>query len=423
MRVYVVAQGAHYSSSVTTLIPSPGKMPVDLHVHSRCSEPSTEWFMERWNIAESYSDPLRIYDKATKAGMSLVTLTDHNSIEGCLTLKERFGDRVFVGVECTASFPEDDCRVHILVYDIDEQEFAEIQRLRKDIYELRGYLREKDFAHSVAHATYSVQPGKLSVGHLEKLIVLFNTFEVINGGRNRSDNEAWRHILENLTPDHLRGLCRKHSLAPFDSQPWIKTFTAGSDDHGGIFVGRTYTEVEGGTVEQFLRGLRGKGASVGGRRSDYQTLAFSAYKVMHDSFRKTGNGASSSLLGRLADALFGGKKVGFANRLRIRSLKLRGRRSRHEAFCAFHHLADTLSRKKFADMDEAITLVYSSITRFSDGFLRLLFTTLGRDMAKLDRGAKGPPMTVTRAFPPHFPVPHLSLKKCLNPFATSVKSA
>ncbi len=198
--------------------------------------------MERFNIAESYSDPFRIYEIAKRAGMSHVTITDHNSICGCLALKERFGDEIVMGVESTAYFPEDGCKVHILIYGIDERQFGEIQKVRPDIYELRMYLKEQDLAHSVAHATYSVQPGKLTVAHLEKLIVLFNVFEIINGGRNRRDSEAWRHVLEHLTPERLVALCRKHALEPFDEEPWIKGFTAGSDDHGGIFIGRTYTE-------------------------------------------------------------------------------------------------------------------------------------------------------------------------------------
>lgn len=80
-------------------------MRIDLHVHSRCSAPSTDWFMERWNIRESYSDPFSIYEKAIKAGMTHVTLTDHNSIAGCLLLKARYGDRVITGVEAHGRFP------------------------------------------------------------------------------------------------------------------------------------------------------------------------------------------------------------------------------------------------------------------------------------------------------------------------------
>ena len=123
---------------------------------------------------------------------------------------------------------------------------------------------ERRLAHSVAHATYSVQAGKLTVAHLEKLIVLFNTFEVINGGRNRSDNVAWRYILERLTPDCLDDLCKKHSLEPFDAEPWKKGFTAGSDDHGGILIGQTYTEADGSGADDMLDALRDKRTSVAG---------------------------------------------------------------------------------------------------------------------------------------------------------------
>ena len=63
--------------------------------------------MERFNVAESYSDPFFIYDKAMKAGMSKVTITDHNRFEGCLILKERYGEKVLTGMEATAHFPED----------------------------------------------------------------------------------------------------------------------------------------------------------------------------------------------------------------------------------------------------------------------------------------------------------------------------
>ena len=45
-----------------------------------------------------------------KAGMSKVTITDHNRFEGCLILKERYGEKVLTGMEATAHFPEDDAR-------------------------------------------------------------------------------------------------------------------------------------------------------------------------------------------------------------------------------------------------------------------------------------------------------------------------
>ena len=340
--------------------------------------------MERWSIAESYSDPFFIYNKAMDAGMGRVTITDHNRFEGCLMLKERYGDKVITGIESTAHFPEDGCKVHILIYGIDEREVAEIQALRKDIYELRAYLREKRLAHSVAHATYSVQPGKLTTGHLEKLIVLFNVFEVINGGRNRTDNAAWRHILEHLTPEHLETLCRKHALDPFDSQPWIKGFTAGSDDHGGVFIGQTFTEGRCSHGQDFLDLVRGRKTKAEGRYADYQTLAFSVYKVIHDFSCHGSNGPSHSLLGQLADSLFEGKPMGFANRVRVKRLKARARKDAGGVMGSFAELVASLEKRQDATLDEAIRPVYSAIGGFSDRFLKLFFDALSQDMAKLD---------------------------------------
>jgi len=363
---------------------SPQTVRIDLHVHSKYSEPSSEWFMERFNIAESYSDPFFIYDRAIEAGMSKVTITDHNRFEGSLMLKERHGDKVLTGMEATAHFPEDGCKVHVLIYGIDEKEAAEIQTLRKDIYDLRAYIREKNLAHSVAHATYSVQPGQLTVGHLEKLIVLFNAFEVINGGRNRTDNAAWRHILEHLTPGHLEALCRKHALDPFDSEPWIKGFTAGSDDHGGLFIGQTFTEGRVALGDDFLDSLKEKKTSVGGRYSDYQTLAFSVYKVMHDFSRQKVRAPDRSLVGQLADGLFEGKRMGLANRLRMRRLKARAKKDEEGAMASFRDVVESVEKGRGASKEHAVRLVYSAIAGASDRFLKLFYNALSRDMGRLD---------------------------------------
>ena len=60
----------------------------------------------RLGTRESYTDPETIYREALKQGMDFVTITDHNTIEGALILKERHPERVFTGVEVTTYFPE-----------------------------------------------------------------------------------------------------------------------------------------------------------------------------------------------------------------------------------------------------------------------------------------------------------------------------
>ncbi len=99
----------------------------DLHVHSSYSARPSEWFLQRLGTRESYTDPETIYREALKQGMDFVTITDHNTIEGALILKERHPERVFTGVEATTYFPETGCKVHLLVYGFNEAQFAMIR--------------------------------------------------------------------------------------------------------------------------------------------------------------------------------------------------------------------------------------------------------------------------------------------------------
>ncbi|HVN94924.1 MAG TPA: glycosyltransferase [Syntrophorhabdaceae bacterium] len=357
---------------------------IDLHVHSKYSEPSTDWFMQGSQISESYSDPFSIYESAKRSGMSFVTITDHNRIDGCLYLKEKYGDDVLMGVETTAYFPEDRCKIHLLIYGMTEAEFLVIQRLRKDIYELRAYLKERGLAHSVAHATYSVETGKLTAAHLEKLVVLFNTFEIINGGRNKTDNLAWKYILENLTPQCLELLIEKHAIEPFDAEPWIKGFTAGSDDHGGLFVGATYTEAACDTVSGFIQALRNKKTAGEGRQSDYRSLVFTVCKVVHDFSRQSRNAVNNSFMGRIAEVFFDGKRLGIADRFRLKRLKARAKQNADPVSTSFVRLTEAVEGKRCASVDERVDEIYASLAKLSDSYLELLFNSLDLDMAKLD---------------------------------------
>ena len=62
--------------------------------------------------------------------MDLVTLTDHNSIDGVKVMLDAGLEDVFISAEMTATFPEDGCNIHVTAANISEAEFAEIDRLR-----------------------------------------------------------------------------------------------------------------------------------------------------------------------------------------------------------------------------------------------------------------------------------------------------
>ena len=292
---------------------------VDLHVHSCHSRHASEWILQRIGAQESYTEVETIYRDAKRRGANVVTVTDHNTIDGALELAARHPQDCFVSTEATAYFPEDGCKVHILCYGITPAQFAAIQKTRENIYNLRDYLRIENIACSVAHATFSVN-GRLTVEHIEKLILLFDVFEGINGTRGRIGNAAWQEVLRHLTPALIAQLAEKHHLDPWGAESWTKGITGGSDDHAALFIGATYTQARAGTIPEFLDALRAKRTLPGGRYGDHKSLAYAIFKVASEYVRR--KGGTKGLTGLLSSILFDGKGPALRERLLIKKLGL-----------------------------------------------------------------------------------------------------
>jgi hypothetical protein len=80
-------------------------------------------------------------------------------------------------------------------------------------------VREQGLAHSVAHATYSIN-NRLTFEQIEKLLLLFDSFEAINGSRSRYANEVFQRALNSLTPERMENLKLKYGFEPFSDTPW-----------------------------------------------------------------------------------------------------------------------------------------------------------------------------------------------------------
>ena len=126
----------------------------DLHMHSKFSKRPSEWVLRKLGCSESYAEPTKIYAIAKKRGMDFVTVTDHNTLAGSLEIAHLEG--AFLSEEVTTYFPEDHCKLHVLTYDIDERQHADISRLRESVFDLVTYLNQEDIVHALAHPLYSV---------------------------------------------------------------------------------------------------------------------------------------------------------------------------------------------------------------------------------------------------------------------------
>ena len=226
----------------------------DLHIHSRFSARSEEWLFRRFDFPDSYSDPRELHRQLLERGMDFVTITDHDTIDGCLEIRDL--PNTFTSEQITTYFPQDPCKIHILAWGITEKQHADIALIRDNIFSLQRYLQSGRIAHAVAHPLYSVN-GKLQTSHLERLILLFKNFEGINGLRDALLSELAKDLFGSLTPQKIEEFAERHNFEPTHREPWKKILIGGSDDHGGQFIASAFTETPAAdSLEKFLAHVR-----------------------------------------------------------------------------------------------------------------------------------------------------------------------
>lgn len=280
---------------------------VDLQLHSRFSDRPSEWILRRLGMPQSYSEPEALYRKLEDAGMTFKTITDHNRIEGGLALSH-YAD-VFLSEEVTTYFP-DGCKIHLLVWMLNEAQHEEIQRLRPNIYELAAYLREQGLPHGIAHPLASVNQ-LLTVEHMERLVLLFRWFEGRNGNREPLAQEISNRCLAALTPEKIAELANRHNLPPSHPDAHRKVLFGSSDDHSGLAPGLTYTQVEkGSTLRDFFQAVDRGEATLHGPMGDPLTFSSSLYTTVFSFARdkiKRNAPVGASLLGKMAERFLAGQ--------------------------------------------------------------------------------------------------------------------
>ncbi len=380
----------------------------DLHVHSSSSAHPSVWFLQRLGTRESYVDPETVYQTARSQGMDFVTITDHNTIEGALRLRDKYPQRVFTGLEATTYFPEDGTKIHVLVYGLEQEHYDQIERIRHSIYDLRDYIRESNLAHAVAHATFSVNR-QLTLAHIEKLFLLFDSFEGINGSRNRDNNDILSQVLLSLTPDIMEELEHKYHIKPFSSTSWLKSLVGGTDDHSGLFIGTSYTDAEAETPEGFIERIKMQQTTPGGRHNDYRGLAFAVYKVAYDFSKSRGKGIASSFFSSLNHLIFEKQSLSFRKKLSLEKVKLANTFRETRIKSLLLELVNSLQSSETMSADNKLDVINEKITEIADEFLKMFLVALQSGVQK------GDIMTLIRSISGSLPGVFLSI-----PFFTTI---
>ncbi len=290
----------------------------DLHLHSKASNKPNFYALRKFNCPESFTTPQNIYKYAKKQGMDYVTITDHNSIDGVLEIAHL--SDVFISCEFTAKFPEEDLKIHVVGLGLTEAIFKEANILRKNVYELIDFFRSQNIVHFIAHPFFDYK-GRLTLSMFEKMVLLFNIFEVINGTKSKDQNRFNWKIVQSITQQKIEELANKHDIKPYGPTPWKKGMVGGSDDHAGLFIAKTFTSAPANSIESFLRSIEGAQSRACGEEGDHLTLPHAIYSIGYQFVQnKLENQGSHSIsfFTKLLDSIFNASPIKLTPRERFK---------------------------------------------------------------------------------------------------------
>lgn len=229
-------------------------MRCDLHLHSTASGMSTTPGLNRI-CKESYNNPAEVYTRCKRLGMSVVTITDHDSIDAAEVLRKNRD--FFLSEEVTVRMPSQ-TEIHLGVYGISERDHVEVQQRRADFISLLMYLTERKLFFSVNHVLSGLT-GHRAAADFNWFASYVPAFETRNG---QMCTEA------NLGAERLATRLGKIGIA-------------GSDSHTLAGVARTYTEVpDASNVDEFLSGLRAGRGNIRGTHGSFGKLTADVYRVV-----------------------------------------------------------------------------------------------------------------------------------------------
>jgi predicted metal-dependent phosphoesterase TrpH len=251
-------------------------MRCDLHVHSKFSGMCNTPVLSRI-CRESYNDPAEVYLRLKRLGMSIVTMTDHDSIDAGEALR-RHSD-FFLSEEVTCRMPSG-TELHLGVYGIGERDHVEIQRRRTDFVALLMYLTERRIFFSVNHVLSGLT-GRREEEDFRWLASYVPAFETRNGQMTAKANAGAARLAAQLG----------------------KIEIAGSDSHTVAGAGLTYTEVrEARTVDEFFAGLGSGRGRVHGISGSYWKLTADVFSIIGSLFNEKPWTVSLLPLGTLVPA-------------------------------------------------------------------------------------------------------------------------
>jgi predicted metal-dependent phosphoesterase TrpH len=261
---------------ISDVLSNPSFKRADLHCHSRFS---VFKYFKRANTRDCYNAPEDVYRIAKERGMSFVTLTDHDSIDGALYLLNKYPDMndFFIGEEVETYFPETGQRIHVGVWGLNEAQHREIQRLRRNIRELVPYMKQQQLVFGINHLFQNYRMKNVAARYIGELIEMFDIFEVMNGAMASFHNKMVHQLVGTLQADGRR-----------------MSMVGGSDAHTLKHVAKVHTVSKGETPAEFIENVRRGDCFAWGSEMRFRDLVADIYLLMLAYHGETVNDFRSS---------------------------------------------------------------------------------------------------------------------------------
>ncbi|HEU4403311.1 MAG TPA: PHP-associated domain-containing protein [Candidatus Polarisedimenticolia bacterium] len=237
----------------------------DLHLHSRHSGRGHL----RAAAAFALAEPDAIYRVAKGRGADLVTLTDLDTIDGCLEFLDRHpesGD-FMISEEVSAREPRGGGSVQVLLYGLSEGQHHEVRRLRADVRDLAEFVRREGIVASLGDVRHRGASRLADEALLRECLGLFGRFEVRNGALGRAHNELMARLAQEAAGGRRFGV------------------TAGSGAHTLRRVGATLTVSRARSVAEFLEDLRAHRTWAIGEDGGFLASSAEAWRTVARGYR------------------------------------------------------------------------------------------------------------------------------------------
>ncbi|WP_220386912.1 glycosyltransferase [Cycloclasticus pugetii] len=213
---------------------------IDFHCHDHNSDVPDELWGRILGLPETWLKTDNLVKCLHKNDCDVVTITNHNNARSCWELIDE-GKDVLVGTEFTCYFPEYNLFVHVLAYGFNAEQEKHLNKTRENIYQFLKFAAAQNIPVILPHPLYLyTRDNNIDQALFEKLAVIFQRYEVLNGQRDLWQSVLTLNWVKTLTPEKINLYAEKHGLTPSDfavdpDKP--KVLTGGSDDHMGVFAG------------------------------------------------------------------------------------------------------------------------------------------------------------------------------------------